>query len=695
MRPDFAPGSLDEGAGDGSPSARGRRVVVGDLELRACDVAPRALCGSIRRSWEPGNPAAGKVRVGFALVPPRDRSRPAIGTVVPHEGGPGYATTDSAWGYRRMYGPLLERRNMLLVDQRGTGRSEPVDCPMLQHLQTAYPVAAGRCGRLLGDRSDDYRTVLAVDDTAAVIRRLDLGPVDLYGDSYGTFFQQVHAGRHPDQVRSVFLDAAYPTYGESAWFPTQGPALRRAFTAVCERSSECAEAGRPFLGELRAVLDRVRRQPWTGTAYDADGVRARVEVNGKNLVADRLRGDVLPPHYRELTAALRSALAGDRAPLLRLVAEATGGSTDAGPIELYSEGAYPAVVCHETPLLYDMAAPLRVRKQQYDDALDRRQQQRPNTFGPFTVHEYAQSDWQFMDWCLRWPAPPASHPAEPPRPPGGSYPDVPVLVLSGEMDSITTAAEGDIILEQFPNARHVVMANSFHVNASYDLEGCGPAYVRAFVRDPEGPLPDCAADVPPLRAPGVFPRRLADVLTGHVRRAARPATASRGARRGPGRRGRDGPLLEQLLRPRRRTARRHLVVLRVHDGALPAPRHGPHPRPAGQRLGDLGPQGHDRRRGPDRARPGPGRTPPRHLGHPRRGGGGGAPRPPRRRAGPGRVPGPLTPVVERPGRWSGPGGPGQGPPSPVLAFTGAEPLLILHEARYCRNFAISVARQIW
>ena len=73
--------------------------------------------------------------------------------------------------------------------------------------------------------------------------RLGLGAVDLYGDSYGTFFQQVFAGRHPDQVRSVVLDSAYPTYGESGWYPTQRPAMRRAFTAACERSPECAEAG--------------------------------------------------------------------------------------------------------------------------------------------------------------------------------------------------------------------------------------------------------------------------------------------------------------------------------------------------------------------------------------------------------------------------------------------------------------------
>jgi len=96
------------------------RITLGSLTLRPCDVVARAQCGHIERRWEPGNPAAGKVRVGFAFVPARDHGRPALGTFVPHEGGPGYSTTGTGSSYAEMYGPLLQRHNLLLVDQRGT-----------------------------------------------------------------------------------------------------------------------------------------------------------------------------------------------------------------------------------------------------------------------------------------------------------------------------------------------------------------------------------------------------------------------------------------------------------------------------------------------------------------------------------------------------------------------------------------------
>ena len=130
------------------------------------------------------------------------------------------------------------------------------------------------------------------------------------------------------------------------------------------------------------MLAEVRERPWRGQAYDADGRRTAVTVDGPALVAVAYGATYAPAFYRELTAALRSALAGDRAPLRRLVAEATGGDTDAGPVAAYSEGLDAAVACHDYPQLYDMTAPPAVRREQYAAALAARQASHPDTFGP-------------------------------------------------------------------------------------------------------------------------------------------------------------------------------------------------------------------------------------------------------------------------------------------------------------------------
>lgn len=495
------------------PRPAAASVPVGSLDLHPCRVAARALCGTLERPWEPGRPGAGSIRVGFAFVPAADSTRPALGTLVPHEGGPGYSTTGSVSFYVGMYGGLLQRRNLLLVDQRGTGRSEPVDCPGLQHLDVAYAVAAGRCGASLGERADDYTTALSADDLAAVAGALGLGSLDVYGDSYGTFFAQVFVGRHPDLVRSVVLDGAYPAYGETGWYPTQGPAMRRSFDTVCRRSPACRDGGASWAQALRRVLTQVRDRPWRGISHDADGRRTRVAVTPAALATVAYGATYGPAFYREMTAALRSALRGDRAPLLRLVAEATGGGTDAGDPRDYSEGLDAAVACHDYPQLYDMTAAPAVRRRQYDEALDRRTRERPPTYGPFTVREYAASDWQMLDWCLRWPSAPADNPAGPVRPPGGSYPDVPVLVLSGELDSITTPAEGALVAAQLPGATQVVVPNSFHVTALGDTDGCASDLVRRFIRRPErspGAHP-CRGRTHRVDAPGIFPRHAAQL----------------------------------------------------------------------------------------------------------------------------------------------------------------------------------------
>ena len=226
-----------------------------------------------------------------------------------------------------------------------------------------------------------------------MIAALRLGKVDLYGDSYGTFFSQVFAGRHPTMVRSIVLDGAYPTYGEGALYPTQGPAMRRSFDVVCRRWAGCRDGGPSFLTSLERVLSLAARLPVAGCRVrrrrspDA-GHGRRTRTRHFGLRCD-LRPGLVP---RDRCRAEGGAGPGDYAPLLRLVAEATGGGTDAGAPRDYSEGLDAAVACHDYPQLYDMTAPPGApRESQYADALTAAE---PGPYGPFTVHEYAASDWQ-------------------------------------------------------------------------------------------------------------------------------------------------------------------------------------------------------------------------------------------------------------------------------------------------------------
>jgi pimeloyl-ACP methyl ester carboxylesterase len=503
-----------------SGSASATPAVAAAPSLKPCPaVLDNAWCGSIRRPWDPTGAVPGTIGIGFAFVPASDTGEPVIGTIVAQEGGPGYPSTGSAGSYADLFEPLLDHRNLLMVDQRGTGRSQAVDCPQLQELDGAYAPAAAACARSLAPRAHLYGTDLAADDLAAVIRALSLGRVDLYGDSYGTFFAQTFAGRHPDLLRTLTLDSAYPTFGEDAWYDTQGPALRRSLAVACRHSPWCRQAGGTPTRRFEALLARVRHTALTGTAAGADGVRHRIVLDAPTLAYVAYNATFVPATYRELDAAVRSALTGDRTPLLRLAAEAyfPGGGVD-DPVD-YSEGLDAAVTCRDYPQLFDLTATPAVRRRQLAAAVAQKERSDPRVYAPFTISEYLEAGWGTADWCTQWPIPPRDYSPAPPRPPGGRYAPIPTLVLSGELDTITTPAEGRMVAAQFPRATQVLVAGGLHVTALGDNLGCVSGIVRRFVSRAKVGDSSCARRLPPLRtAPPFWPSVAAAV----------PATPTRG-----------------------------------------------------------------------------------------------------------------------------------------------------------------------
>ena len=255
--------------------------------------------------------------------------------------------------------------------------------------------------------------------------------VDIYGDSYGTYFAQAFAVRHPERVRAVVLDAAFGVDGFDAWAREESVALRFAWPAGVRALDglRWRRAGR------RCGAGRVRLQD--ASARRAGAATPTAAATGSRSTAPRSgRSPATPPTTTRSTATSRPPCAryerGDRAPLLRIAAEDlpfTGG----GPVKEYSEGAYAAVACHDYPTLWDPAAPFAARRDQLAAA---RAALDPAAFAPFPNDIWLRSLYvdQLVTGCLRWPAP--RYP-DPPVPPGAGYPTVPVLVLDGDLDVIT------------------------------------------------------------------------------------------------------------------------------------------------------------------------------------------------------------------------------------------------------------------
>src|ERR1700759_1582585 len=163
----------------------GVTLAVGKLTLHHCETSA-PWCGTLVRPLDRAGSVDGTIPVYFEFFP-HTGPGPAVGTLVATEGGPGYPATESRDEYLKLFAPLRAQRDVVLMDTRGTGRSGAIDCHPLQTDPALSEANIGRCGESLGPRAAFYSATAATDDLAAILEDLSTGPVDLYGDSYGTF----------------------------------------------------------------------------------------------------------------------------------------------------------------------------------------------------------------------------------------------------------------------------------------------------------------------------------------------------------------------------------------------------------------------------------------------------------------------------------------------------------------------------
>jgi pimeloyl-ACP methyl ester carboxylesterase len=476
---------------------------VGTVDLHACREAA-AYCGDIQRPFDHDDPASGSIAIHFEFYPHSAAGKSA-GTLVATEGGPGYPATGSREDYLALFKPLMPDHDVLMMDNRGTGQSGAIDCRELQTGEKWTVESVAACGASLGKRAPLYSTVYAADDLAAIVDALALGKIDLYGDSYGTYFEQAFAVRHPDALRSIVLDGAYPLAGpDYAWYPTYAPAMRDKFNLACARSPECSHLPGTSLDHIMPALDELRRSPFSARAYDIDGREHRFAADAPQLAIVMMGGAPSLTTVREVDAAARAFMAGDRMPLTRLMGEtiaAVDSRDPTGDPTKWSAGLAAAVLCHDPPQIFDMLLPPADRLRDHDRALAERRRTATDTYSPFTIDEYRAMplDYSFIDECVGWPVAPPSHPASQVGA-KASYPDVPALIISGELDSITTMADGAAVAAAFPHGVQVRIANSFHVNALPRARSdCGAEIVRRFIATLAAGDISCASQVPPVR----------------------------------------------------------------------------------------------------------------------------------------------------------------------------------------------------
>lgn len=318
-----------------APVAAGQTGHAPPVILHSCSlpgVQRSARCGAIEVSENPDQPGSRKLEIHFAVIPAAN-GRPLSDPIVPLLGGPGESAIDAAeWGMQRLE-QMLNDRDLLLVDQRGTGQSGALRCHFFspdvpaESLQNLFPPAAvERCAKDLAAHADltQYSYRRFADDLEKIRRTLGYGPLNLFAGSYGTRAAQVFVRTYPDSVRTIYLGSVDPI---DVAMPLP---FAKAEQSILERTLVACEAD----ASCRAAFPRVRDE-FSDIAERLASGRVSVKVSGDGKTVALSQGRVAEWFrsllYRPSSAArlpwlIDRASKGDWAPIVNGILEDSRGA---------------------------------------------------------------------------------------------------------------------------------------------------------------------------------------------------------------------------------------------------------------------------------------------------------------------------------------------------------------------------------
>ncbi len=405
------------------------------------------------------------------VVVPAVKPVPLEDPLVLLAGGPGQAATEAYGPMLRALSRIQQSRDLVFMDQRGTGSSAPMDCPNASDdtLATGFsdevPVEDLIACRdqLLADGHDltAHTTRHHTADLEALRSALGVEQWNLYGGSYGTRAALDYVDVHPDRVRRLILDGvaprSMPLFGT---FAVDGQAALDQLLADCAADTDgCAAAFPQLPDHLAQVISRDHTP--IEVVHPRTGGPETVPLPGPVLAAS-LRNILYAPQMASLLPVALSRAAAeppDLQPLITLASSISGGSGE----QVLSLGMMISVACHE-----DIH---RITDTHVAESTD--------TFlGPQLI-DLART------WCPEWPV----QPLEAPQPPVSW--SGPTLLLSGALDPVTPPRWAEDAAQTLPDHHHLIAPGGGHIVFPY---GCIPEQAHQFLdAPPNTPLddPDC------------------------------------------------------------------------------------------------------------------------------------------------------------------------------------------------------------
>jgi len=412
------------------------------LEHPARMFALTADCVSITVPENPDEPKGRTIDLFVARVPAISLNKKPDPLFL-IAGGPGTSAVDLYTSYAGAFDRVRRDRDIILLDQRGTGRSHRLDCDygdtnLFERIDDVEVGAANiRCRDELAAKSDlrMYTTSVAIRDLDRVRQLLGYEHINIYGNSYGTRVAQHYARRYPKATRTVILDGVVNP--EAVLGPAIAIDAERALERIlarCMRDASCARAFTDPTADYRALRAQLAAKPV------------------KTMVSDAATGRPLNFDFttRHLSAVLRFASYNDdQAALLPLSLHLATHEANFTPLASqfrvfahsldasFAYGMHNSVACSEDAPLIDSAnLDLEALK---------------------ATHMGAEQVQQLVEACKDWPKGMVDDDLHKPF-----KSDAAALLLSGADDPVTPPEYATLAQRAFADSRHVVVAGHGH-----------------------------------------------------------------------------------------------------------------------------------------------------------------------------------------------------------------------------------------
>lgn len=449
----------------------------GQTPLTPCTlpgITETLLCGKLSVFENRKTRAGRKFDLNVVVLPALDQTHKDA-PLFDLAGGPGIASTSAAVFYTTDLREYRRNRDVVLVDQRGTGASNPLRCDRndKRYLDEMYPVKyVDNCRRRLARVADltQYTTPIAMDDLDDVRAWLGYERINLVGLSYGTRAALVYLRQHPDRVRSVVLMGVAPTNAKLPMYHSRNAqrAMELLF-ADCAAEAACNKEYPRLGAEFVDLLARLEQSParvkyrLAATPFPAIGAAPAAE---KEIVveihraqfAEELRSQLYaPPTARRVPFIIHRAAQGDFAPFLKL---AMPKNAPQKTPDLIADGMYLSITCAEDVPFIDTHAAERMNRDTF--------------FGNYRVEQQVRA-------CAHWPRGVVPNDYDQPV-----VASAPVLIIVGHMDPVTGPDWAAEVASHLPNSRLWSIRNHAHVPDGLTNFACFDNVIMKFLDHPDG-----------------------------------------------------------------------------------------------------------------------------------------------------------------------------------------------------------------